>query len=113
VKCSENLAKSRIHEAAAWCGHELAKSKKYNSNEFYCSFEITSVRGGLFERIANEWVSANECIALGRAGSAASSLRSSAAPPARPSAQQQLELAGEIKFSYQMPISQPAEILTI
>jgi hypothetical protein len=27
----------------------------------YCSFEITSVRGGLFERIANEWVSANEC----------------------------------------------------
>ena len=31
------------------------------SNEFYCSFEITSVRGGLFERIANEWVSANEC----------------------------------------------------
>ena len=28
---------------------------------FYCSFEITSVRGGLFGRTANEWVSANEC----------------------------------------------------
>jgi transposase-like protein len=51
--------------------------------------------------------------ALGRAGSAASSLRSSAAPPARPSAQEQFELAGEIKFSYQMSISQPDEILTI
>lgn len=51
--------------------------------------------------------------ALGRAGGAASSLRSSAAPPARPSAQEQFELAGEIKFSYQMSISQPAEILTI
>lgn len=51
--------------------------------------------------------------ALGRAGSAASSLRSSAAPPARPSAKEQSELAGEIKFSYQISISQPAEILTI
>jgi hypothetical protein len=51
--------------------------------------------------------------ALGRAGSAASSLRSSAAPPARPSAQEQLVLAGEIKFSYQISISQPDEILTI
>ncbi len=43
--------------------------------------------------------------ALGRAGSVASSLRSSAAPPARPSAQEQFELAGEIKFSYQVSIS--------
>ena len=51
--------------------------------------------------------------ALGRAGSAASSLRSSAAEPARPSAQELLELAGEIKFSYQMSFSQPDEILTI
>jgi hypothetical protein len=51
--------------------------------------------------------------ALGGAGSAASSLRSSAAPPARPSAKEQSELAGEIKFLYQMSISQPAEILTI
>jgi hypothetical protein len=51
--------------------------------------------------------------ALGRSGSAASSLRSSAAPPARPSAQEQFELAGEVKFSYQMSISQPTEILTI
>ena len=51
--------------------------------------------------------------ALGRVGSAASSLRSSTAPPTRPSAQEQFELAGEIKFSYQMSISQPTEILTI
>ena len=51
--------------------------------------------------------------ALGRAGSAASSLRSSSAPPARPSAGEQIELAGETGFSYQMSISQPAEILTI
>jgi transposase-like protein len=43
--------------------------------------------------------------ALGRAGSAASSLRSSSAPPASPSAKEQFELAGEIKFSYQMSIS--------
>ena len=57
----KNLAKSRIHEAATWCGHELSKSKKYSSNEFNCSFEITSVRGGLFGRTADEWVSANEC----------------------------------------------------
>ena len=32
------------------------------SNAFYCSFEITSVRGGLFERIASGWVSANEWV---------------------------------------------------
>ena len=50
--------------------------------------------------------------ALGRAGSAASSLRSSSAPPSRPSAEERLELASEIRFSYQMSISQPAEILT-
>ena len=34
--------------------------KIYYSNEVCCSFEITSVRGGLFGRTANEWVSANE-----------------------------------------------------
>ena len=51
--------------------------------------------------------------ALGRSGSVASSLRSSAAPPARPSAQEQFELTGEVMFSYQMSISQPTEILTI
>jgi hypothetical protein len=51
--------------------------------------------------------------ALGRAGSAASSLRSSSAPPALPSAGVHSELAGEIGFSYRMSISQPAEILTI
>jgi hypothetical protein len=51
--------------------------------------------------------------ALGRAGSAASSLRSSAAPPARPSAKEQSVLARETGFSYRMSISQPAEILTI
>jgi putative transposase len=51
--------------------------------------------------------------ALGRAGSAASSLRSSSAPPSRPSAGEPSELASEIRFSYRMSISQPAEILTI
>jgi transposase-like protein len=51
--------------------------------------------------------------ALERSGSAASSLRSSSAPPDRSSAGDQLELAREIGFSYQMSISQPAEILTI
>lgn len=51
--------------------------------------------------------------ALGRAGSAALSLRSSSAPPARPSAGEQSELAREIGFSYRLSISQPAEILTI
>jgi hypothetical protein len=50
--------------------------------------------------------------ALGRVGSAASSLRSSSAPPALPSAGDHSELAGEIGFSYRMSISQPAEILT-
>jgi transposase-like protein len=50
--------------------------------------------------------------ALGRAGSAASSLRSSSAPPSRPSAGELSELASEIGFSYRMSISQPAEILT-
>ena len=50
--------------------------------------------------------------ALGRAGSAASSLRSSSAPPSRPSAGELSELANEIGFSYRMSISQPAEILT-
>jgi len=50
--------------------------------------------------------------ALGRAGSAASSLRSSSAPPSRPSAGEHSELASESGFSYRMSISQPAEILT-
>ena len=36
--------------------------KIYYSNEVCCSFEITSVRGGLFERIASGWVSANEWV---------------------------------------------------
>ncbi len=43
--------------------------------------------------------------ALGRAGSAASSLRSSSAPPARPSAGEYSELAEEIGFSYRISIS--------
>ncbi|MEY4245803.1 MAG: hypothetical protein RLZZ245_3388, partial [Verrucomicrobiota bacterium] len=43
--------------------------------------------------------------ALGRAGSAASSLRSSSAPPSRPSAGELSELASEIGFSYRMSIS--------
>lgn len=51
--------------------------------------------------------------ALGRAGSADLSLRSSSAPPARPSAQEQSGLARGIAFSYQMPVNQTAEILTI
>ena len=51
--------------------------------------------------------------ALGRAGSADLSLRSSSATPARPSAGENFELASEIGFSYRMSISQPAEILTI
>ncbi|MDP3849153.1 MAG: hypothetical protein Q8Q59_01525, partial [Luteolibacter sp.] len=51
--------------------------------------------------------------ALGRAGSAASSLRSSSAPPSRPSTGEPSELASEIGFSYRMSISQTAEILTI
>lgn len=50
--------------------------------------------------------------ALARAGSAASSLRSSLAPPARASAEEHSELAAMTGFSYQMSISQPAEILT-
>lgn len=50
--------------------------------------------------------------ALGRSGSAASSLRSSSAPPERPSAGERSELAGGSGFTYQMSISQPAEILT-
>jgi len=50
--------------------------------------------------------------ALERAGSAASSLRSSSAPPARSSAKDESELVGEIRFSYQMSISQHADILT-
>jgi hypothetical protein len=51
--------------------------------------------------------------ALGRSGSAASSLRSSSAAPARPSAGGNSELAVQQPFSYRMSISQPAEILTI
>ena len=51
--------------------------------------------------------------ALERSGSAALSLRSSPATPARSSAGEHNELAGEIGFSYQISISQPAEILTI
>lgn len=51
--------------------------------------------------------------ALGRSGSAAWSLRSSSAAPARPSAGGNSELAVQQPFSYQMSISQPAEILTI
>ena len=42
---------------------------------------------------------------LGRDGSAASSLRSSSAPPSRPSAEEHSELAAESSFSYQMSIS--------
>jgi len=50
--------------------------------------------------------------ALARAGSAASSLRSSLAPPARASAEEHSELAAMTGFSYQVSISQPAEFLT-
>ena len=50
--------------------------------------------------------------ALGRSGSAASSLRSSSAAPERPSAGERSELAIGSGFSYPMSISQPAEILT-
>lgn len=51
--------------------------------------------------------------ALGRSSCAASSLRSSSATPARPSAGDRLELAAEQVFSYRISINQPAEILTI
>jgi hypothetical protein len=51
--------------------------------------------------------------ALERPGSAASSLRSSSAPPDRSSAEEKCELARSNESSYQMSISQPADILTI
>ena len=51
--------------------------------------------------------------ALGRAGSVALSLRSSSAPPVRPSAGEYSELAGETGFSYRISISQLADILTV
>ena len=51
--------------------------------------------------------------ALGRAGSAASSLRSSSAPPTRSSAKDDSELAEDVRFSYRMSINQPVDILTI
>lgn len=66
-----------------------------------------------FRRVRGHQELGDLAAALGRAGSAAVSLRSPAAPPARPSAREQSELAGEIGFSYQMSISQPPEILTI
>ena len=50
---------------------------------------------------------------LGRVGSTALSLRASSALHDRPSAGEQIELAGEIGFSYLMSIGQPAEILII
>lgn len=66
-----------------------------------------------FRRVRGHKELGDLATALGRAGSAASSLRSSSAPPARPSAEEHCELARETTFSYRMSISQPAEILTI
>ena len=66
-----------------------------------------------FRRVRGHKELGDLAAALGRAGSAASSLRSSSAPPALPSAGDHSELAGEIGFSYRMSISQPAEILTV
>lgn len=51
--------------------------------------------------------------ALERSGSAASSLRSSSAPPDLSGAEEKCELARGNESSYQMSISQPADILTI
>ena len=51
--------------------------------------------------------------ALERVGSAASSLRSSSAPPTRSSAKDDSELAEDVRFSYRMSINQPVDILTI
>jgi transposase-like protein len=66
-----------------------------------------------FRRVRGHKELGDLATALGRAGSAASSLRSSSAPPARPSAEEHCELARETTFSYRMSINQPAEILTI
>jgi len=66
-----------------------------------------------FRRVRGHKEMGQLATALGRAGCAASSLRSSSAPPSRPSAGERSELASEIGFSYRMSISQPAEILTI
>jgi hypothetical protein len=65
-----------------------------------------------FRRVRGHKELGDLAAALGRAGSAASSLRSSSAPPTRPSAEEHSELATEIGFSYRMSISQHAEILT-
>jgi hypothetical protein len=51
--------------------------------------------------------------ALERSGSAALSLRSSSAPPDLSGAEEKCELARGNESSYQMSISQPADILTI
>lgn len=66
-----------------------------------------------FRRIRGHTEMGALAAALGRSGSAAWSLRSSSAAPARPSAGGNSELAVQQPFSYQMSISQPAEILTI
>jgi hypothetical protein len=66
-----------------------------------------------FRRVRGHKELGDLAAALGRVGGAASSLRSSSAPPTRPSAGEPSELASEIGFSYRMSISQPAEILTI
>ena len=66
-----------------------------------------------FKRVRGHQELSALAAALQRAGSAASSLRSSVAPPARSSAKEHSELVGAISFSYQIFISQPAEILTI
>jgi putative transposase len=50
--------------------------------------------------------------ALGRPGCAASSLRSSSAPPGLPSAEEQSGVANEIGFAYQMSVNQTDGILT-
>lgn len=65
-----------------------------------------------FRRVRGHKELGDLATALGRAGSAASSLRSSSASPSRPSAGEQCELASKRGFSYRMSISQPAEILT-
>jgi putative transposase len=66
-----------------------------------------------FRRVRGHKEMGELATALGRAGSAASSLRSSSAAPARPSAQVHFGLAVEHGLTYQMSVSQPAEILTL
>jgi putative transposase len=65
-----------------------------------------------FRRVRGHKEMGELATALGRAGSAASSLRSSSTAPARPSAQVHFGLAVEHGLTYQMSVSQPAEILT-